>query len=72
MFPAIQEGAKEGRSSPRQAARGAVGEPRPKPTLSVIGLTTDLANNPSELARLIDSDLECLGAKLGDFGRRDT
>jgi len=39
--------------------------------MSVIGLTTDLANNPAELARLIDSDLECLSAKLGDFGRRD-
>jgi hypothetical protein len=39
--------------------------------ISVIGLTTDLLINPAEFAGLIDSGLECLSAKLGDFGRCD-
>jgi hypothetical protein len=40
--------------------------------VSAIGLITDLANHPAELARLIDSDLERLNAKFRDFGGRDT
>jgi hypothetical protein len=43
----------------------------PRPFSQGSGFIGALLNNPSKLARLVDSNLECVGAKLGDFGRRD-